>query len=400
MEPSRQNLLLARWAVALAFFLHGVTTGSWAPYIPLLQQKLGLPTNTLGMALFAVPLGAVASLSVASYLISRYGSSLITRVALIPLCLSVYFATAAPSLPALVLGALSYGFLRGILDISMNTHGLLIENKLKKHIVASLHGCWSIGLLSGGALATTLFRVASPDIHRMVSLSLSLCLALLVMPFLLSAKADKGVRKAAAFAWPTKELLPLGVFAFVFMILNTLANDWSGVFLKTIRHSDLSTAAFGFSAFAGLMAAARFAGDWLRSRFSTATIFFASALSCSAGAACAILIPNQTAAIVGFSLIGLGVANSIPLAYITAGNRSKISPAHGIAAVGNFGYLGTLLSSISIGFIAQATSLPLTFLLGGIIAVVIAFLATRIPLGEKKAASPSGTIQPAFKISN
>jgi len=168
MEPSRQNLLLARWAVALAFFLHGVTTGSWAPHIPLLQQKLGLPTNTLGMALFVVPLGAVASLSVASYLISRYGSSLITRVALIPLCLSVYFATAAPSLPALVLGALSYGFLRGILDISMNTHGLLIENKLKKHIVASLHGCWSIGLLSGGALATTLFRVASPDIHRMV----------------------------------------------------------------------------------------------------------------------------------------------------------------------------------------------------------------------------------------
>jgi hypothetical protein len=105
----------------------------------------------------------------------------------------------------------------------------------------------------------------------------------------------------------------------------------------------------------------------------------------------------QTAAIVGFSLIGLGVANS-NLAYITAGNRSKISPAHGIAAVGNFGYLGTLLSSISIGFIAQATSLPLTFLLGGIIAVVIAFLATRIPLGEKKVASPSGTIQPAFKI--
>ena len=98
MEPSRQNLLLARWAVALAFFLHGVTTGSWAPHIPLLQQKLGLPTNTLGMALFAIPLGAVASLSVASYLISRYGSSLITRVALIPLCLSVYFATAAPSL--------------------------------------------------------------------------------------------------------------------------------------------------------------------------------------------------------------------------------------------------------------------------------------------------------------
>jgi uncharacterized membrane protein AbrB (regulator of aidB expression) len=62
--------------------------------------------------------------------------------------------------------------------------------------------------------------------------------------------------------------------------------------------------------------------------------------------------------------------------------------------------LVTLLSSISIGFIAQATSLPLTFLLGGIIAVVTAFLATRIPLGEKKVASPSGTIQPAFKISN
>jgi hypothetical protein len=63
--------------------------------------------------------GSVACFSRFSVL--TCGSSLITRVALIPLCLSVYFANAAPSLPPLVLGALRYGFLRGILDISMNT---------------------------------------------------------------------------------------------------------------------------------------------------------------------------------------------------------------------------------------------------------------------------------------
>ncbi|MFX6303940.1 MFS transporter, partial [Acinetobacter baumannii] len=46
--------------------------------------------------------------------------------------------------------------------------------------------------------------------------------------------------------------------------------------------------------------------------------------------------------IVGFSLIGLGVANIVPVAFSAAGNVKGISAASAIATVALIGYFGLL----------------------------------------------------------
>lgn len=48
----------ARIAVAVIFFVNGAALSSWVPHIPTVQQKLGLSTGTLGLALLGIAGGS------------------------------------------------------------------------------------------------------------------------------------------------------------------------------------------------------------------------------------------------------------------------------------------------------------------------------------------------------
>ena len=63
-------------------------------------------------------------------------------------------------------------------------------------------------------------------------------------------------------------------------------------------------------------------------------------------------------AIAGFFLVGIGVANGVPLAFSAAGHAPGESGPN-IAAVSSMGSLGFLAGPPFIGFLAEATSLPL-----------------------------------------
>ncbi|WP_409970339.1 hypothetical protein [Piscinibacter sp.] len=57
------------------------------------------------------------------------------------------------------------------------------------------------------------------------------------------------------------------------------------------------------------MAAARFGGDWVRARTASVPLLRWSGALGAAGMALALLVPHPAAALIGFSLVGLGFAN-------------------------------------------------------------------------------------------
>ena len=60
-------------------------------------------------------------------------------------------------------------------------------------------------------------------------------------------------------------------------------------------------------------------------------------------------------------LIGLGVANLVPIFFSAAG-RQKIMPAEiAIASVTTTGYAGILLGPVLIGYVAEVTTLSIAF---------------------------------------
>jgi MFS family permease len=72
-----------------------------------------------------------------------------------------------------------------------------------------------------------------------------------------------------------------------------------------------------------------------------------------------LLLAEPALAIGGFFLVGIGVANGVPLVFSAAGHAPGRESGPNIAAVSSMGSIGFLAGPPFIGFLAEATSLPL-----------------------------------------
>ena len=133
--------------------------------------------------------------------------------------------------------------------------------------------------------------------------------------------------------------------------------DWCVLYLKQDLLMPQSQAALGYSAFAGAMALSRFAGDPLRARFSEQRILLVGATLAALAMAAVLLAAEPWIAMVGFALVGAGLAPVAPILFNAATRVPGVSRAAAIAAVTSIGYSGFMIGPPLIGSIAQATSL-------------------------------------------
>ena len=174
------------------------------------------------------------------------------------------------------------------------------------------------------------------------------------------------------FVRPTRGLLGLGILALCALLAEGAIGDWSAVYLMDVRAAAQSVAAAGFAAFSLAMAAGRFGGDRVAHRFGSTRLLRTSGALASAGLLLAMVVTEPIAAIVGFGLVGLGVANMIPLIFSAAGRTRDIASGHALAAVATTGYLGFLAGPPLIGLAAEAVGLPAALLIVVIACVAVA----------------------------
>jgi MFS family permease len=103
-----------------------------------------------------------------------------------------------------------------------------------------------------------------------------------------------------------------------------------------------------------------------------------SGLLTATGLLLAVIFPQFITATLGFLIVGAGVSSIIPMIYSVAGKSKVMSPGVAIAAVSTIGYLGFLFGPPFIGFIAQATSLRISFGLIAVMGTMIAVIAGKI----------------------
>jgi MFS family permease len=95
-------------------------------------------------------------------------------------------------------------------------------------------------------------------------------------------------------------------------------------------------------------------------------------LLAAAGLAIALLSGNPVAAIAGFTLFGAGLSCTFPLMLSAAGNADPLRPAHGIAWVAGFGYVGMLGGPVLIGALAGQLGLAMALAVPVLLALVLA----------------------------
>ena len=366
----------ARVALTFVFLADGVMVGSWASRIPAVKDGLGLTTSQLGVALFAMSLGALVSMPLAGWLDERVGSARIALVALLGGGSSLWLAGVAGSLGALV-GALAlFGAGFGAVNVAGNAQGIALERTYARSILSSFHAAFSAGGLIGaaaGGLAAA--RGVEPPAH-FAAVAVTLALVAFGAGRLLP-RADVGC-ETFALVRPPRALLLLGCAAFFTLLAEGAAADWSAVYLRGSLGSTAAFAALGYTAFSLAMVASRLAGDRLDETIGPAALAGGGGVVSAAGLAAALAIGTTPAALVGFAAMGAGLGVMVPVIFRTAGTTPGVTPGIGIAAVSTIGFLGFLAGPPAIGIAADVIGLRAALAVVVVASVLAAGLSWRV----------------------
>lgn len=370
------ELKRARLAIFGIFALNGFLLSLWAVHIPAVLEKTGTSHGVLGILLLLLGGGAFAGMQAGGLLADRFGSR--RMVLFYALWISVFFVPIAFATSPLLLGAalVLFGFGNGGIDVSMNLQAAALEEKYGRPIMSAFHAMFSIGTFAGSVFGAFMLGAHFGLTATFVICGLfGIAAVFACRPFLLRhvAKANDHVEgeheKAALSKKIYGKVLLLGSIAFLLMLSEGVANDWSALQIKEGLGLPESQAAFGFAAFAILMTAGRFSADWVSHRFGALAIVRWGSLVAALGMLIVVLSHSLWLTLVGWGLFGLGLSGCAPQLFTAAGKLSKAKQGVIMSRVVGMGYIGLLAGPAIIGGIAQivplttALVLPLVFLL-------------------------------------
>lgn len=361
-----------RHAVSAVFFANGVALASWVSHIPAVKARLAIGDGQLGLVLLSMAAGAVAALPLAGWLIGRLGARAATVGSAIGLCLALPLPVLSPNVAFLVAALTLLGACNGLLDVSMNSLAVTVEDRLGRPIMSSLHGLFSLGGVAGAVGASTAMAGRVTDAGHVLGTAASLLVLLAVALPVVPRPAVPPGPPVPVFVKPSASLLGLGLLTFCGLLVEGAVGDWSAVYLHDALGATAAVSATGFGAFSLAMAAGRFGGDRVAQRLGAARLLRLSGALASAGLAGSLLLGHPVVAVAGFGLVGAGVANVVPILFGAAGRVPGVSSGTALAAVASTGYVGYLAGPPVIGVAAEAAGLPAAL---GVVAAVCALIA-------------------------
>jgi MFS family permease len=366
------------------FFILGVATATWAARLPAIKADLHLSDGRLGLALFAVPAGAVLTLPVSGRITDRFGAVRVTRIAgaatpaaLIPIGLGPQTG----SLAVLVAALACYGAVAGLLDVAMNACGAQLETAYGRPILSSLHAGYSIAGLAGAGIGGLSAWLGLGPLPTFAVTAVALIAGgLLLGPRMVipPAPAQAGRPEDAPRRSPgqiSAVIWVLGLLALCGQVGEGSAGDWSAVYLHVNLGTSAAVAAAGLAAFSVTMAAGRVAGDPLAARFGSVRLVRASGLVAGLGLAAGLLIGTPAAAVAGFALLGAGLAAIFPQIVSSAVRLDPSRAGRNIGRIAAVAYSGLLGGPVAIGAAASGVGLRDALLIPAGLALLVAAAA-------------------------
>jgi fucose permease len=258
----------------------------------------------------------------------------------------------------------------------MNAHGVAVERRYGRAILASFHAAFSIGGLAGGAIGVF---AAAIDLDVRAQLAIvaviSAAVGLTWSRRFLGGDADAVGHTEPLFVRPPRRLLALGLLAFACLLIEGASADWSAVYLRDELGTTAAVAAIGFTAFSITMTLGRIFGDRLVDRFGPEAIVRAGGGVAAIGFGLALIAAAPVPGILGFACLGAGMSGVVPIVFRAAGHVPGMAAGVGLAAVSSTGYLGFLIGPPTIGGLAELTGLPTALGVLVALAAAVALLA-------------------------
>lgn len=378
----------ARQATFAFFLLNGFLMGMWIVHIPVIERRTGIGHAQLGWLLLLLGAGAFLGMRLAGPLTDRLGARRVLPLSAALCGAAVLLPGLAGDAPALGAALLLLGFGNGTLDVSMNAHAVQVERGYGRPLMSAFHAAFSVGgVLAALAGALALGRGWSPATTLGVTAAGSLAVTALAAGRLLP-RTEPAEAAPRSTAKSPRRIRILAGLAFLLMLCEGVANDWSTPHLKDVLGASAGTAALAYGSFATAMTVGRMFADRVSGRFGPAAVLRVGSATGAAGLALAALAPNAPVALAGWAVLGAGLSGCVPQLFSAAGHADPDAAGANVSRVAGLGYLGMLAGPAAIGPLTHLVPLNLALLLPVALCLVVSGASGILTGTAAQAAAP------------
>ncbi len=372
------SLARLRRANAVYFFISGFGYSSWTSRIPVVKESLKLNDAHFGTLLFMLPVGLLVTMPFTGKLLDHFKSrtimlwgAMIYNVVLV--CLGF-----SPFAWILAIVLFFFGASRNLMNLSMNAQAIGVQALYQRSIMSSFHAVWSLAGFAGAAMGYVMVAThVIPGWHLLgVSLLLS-GLSLYYYRDTLDQKPDHKNRRPI-LSLPPKGMLVFSLICFASMACENTMYDWSGVYVKQVLHGSNGMATIAFALYMVAMTTGRIFGDRVADRFVIRFVLRGSGILIFAGLLITVVSPLIGLTLIGYLFTGFGVSCVVPFIFSLAGKIPMSNPGAALASISSLGYLGFLLVPPMIGYVAQSSSLRVSFAIISTMGILIIVLSRKI----------------------
>jgi hypothetical protein len=314
--------------------------------------------TTLSLLLLMMVLLAGLGTVLAETACKRVDSAAILRVGLLAIAVAVPVFATAPGQSVFIASMAVYGVALGAVDATTNMQAVALEHHYGRPILPSFHGSWTLGGATGAGVALAMGR-----------LPLSAAAVLAVVPLVVSfapflRRAELSLRESAAIEVPWRPIILVGLAMVLFYMVDTAAFTWGPQYLDKVFPTPSTLVALAVFPYLLASGACRLVGDSVVARYGAVGVLRTGAVVACGGLAVTVFAPSWPVAVVGFTIMGAGVAVVAPLSFSAAARIAGAGLETGtdtvlrharvdavIARFNQFNYVGALLGAVMTGLV-------------------------------------------------
>lgn len=379
IDPEIQ-LSAQRLSTRFSFFGLGFATAAWAPLIPFAQQRLHFNHADFGLLLLCSGLGAMLAMPAIGKIVQRIGCRVPIGFALLLLAVLLPSLSLWTTPLMMAITLFLFGTAAGSLGVALNIQAVVVEKNSLKSLMSGFHGMASLGGLAGVLTITVLLALSISAVMSAFAVSLLLVIIVfLSVPYSIKAventslEASSKVKKSIRQRLPQPLIILIGIACFIIFMTEGAAMDWSGIYLTQQYGVNTAFAGLAYTFFAIAMTTGRFTGHYLIRYFGEKKLLTYSAICATLGLALVSIAPYWWLVLVGYTLVGTGCSNIVPIMFSRAGRQTVMPSAVALSCVSTMAYTGILVGPAFIGMVSELIGLSTVFMaLSGLLLLIVA----------------------------
>lgn len=379
IDPEIQ-LSAQRLSTRFSFFGLGFATAAWAPLIPFAQQRLHFNHADFGLLLLCSGLGAMLAMPATGKIVQRVGCRVPIGFALLLLAVLLPSLSLWTTPLMMAITLFLFGTAAGSLGVALNIQAVVVEKNSLKSLMSGFHGMASLGGLAGVLTITALLALSISAVMSAFAVSLLLVIIVfLSVPYSIKAventslEASSKVKKSIRQRLPQPLIILIGIACFIIFMTEGAAMDWSGIYLTQQYGVNTAFAGLAYTFFAIAMTTGRFTGHYLIRYFGEKKLLTYSAICATLGLALVSIAPYWWLVLVGYTLVGTGCSNMVPIMFSRAGRQTVMPSAVALSCVSTMAYTGILVGPAFIGMVSELIGLSTVFMaLSGLLLLIVA----------------------------